>query len=749
MDMNLLQMSISATILILVIMGIRALTIHKLPKKTFLVLWVLVLLRLLIPFAIPMPIDTHIPFSVQAIMDRVAESATSTADIQTAAPYIETMPTTPATPIIVPNTDEIYAWEPVIAPETAMPEAATVPETATPQIASPEITAPQGTEHALPQISSHVPPIMIIWFVGMIGFALFFLVTHLRCRREYKAALPIESDYIDEWLQDQNLKRSVQVRFLDKISTPMTYGIFRPVILFPKNTDWQNKDQLQYVLTHEITHIRRFDILTKWLLTAALCIHWFNPLVWVMYILANRDIEVSCDEAVVWTFGETKKSAYAMALIGLEENRHTFSPLFNSFAKNSIKERINAIMKLKKRSVMNMALAVVLVSAMVIGTLIVSAQTNEYNPDAVTQSDASYISEETIAELEIQLATLRENTEALVASGTFTLEEITEVITLMEEQIAQVREGYLIISEPFEFGENVLSVAISPSIHSADNHNLVIAAEAGVEIPEEVMHSIRQHMQVDIIYENAMEAAEQGVPSYGNAFGRLNTNAETFPTSKAVVNNGMIAWGTIVGVLGSADGRVQVSIFPGEDNPVAGRVVWIAENKWDFGHFGENPEITADELARRFEQMEMAQRAQAEHRFYQIQSAGIDELQMLVTDPDPALAAVAYRLLQLRTSPVAIVHQDAVLTEFSLRGTSDIVQLSVMMRSSELSDLTPLTGTEEIEWHSSDTNVFTVTSLGGAEAQIEAVGFGTAYLSVFVDGAPAESFVRVMQVRRG
>ena len=74
-----------------------------------------------------------------------------------------------------------------------------------------------------------------------------------------------------------------------------------------------------------------------------------RPLVWVMYVLANRDIELSCDETVVRTFGETMKSAYALALIGLEERKSgVAAPLFNYFAKNAITERINAIMSTRQ-----------------------------------------------------------------------------------------------------------------------------------------------------------------------------------------------------------------------------------------------------------------------------------------------------------------------------------------------------------------------------------------------------------------
>ncbi len=114
-------------------------------------------------------------------------------------------------------------------------------------------------------------------------------------------------------------------------------------------------------MAHEYVHIRRFDSITKLVLIAALCVHWFNPFVWVMYVLANRDIELSCDEAVVRLFGETTKAAYARVLISMEETRSGLNPLCNNFSKNAIEERVTAIMKIKKSSIFSLVLASALV----------------------------------------------------------------------------------------------------------------------------------------------------------------------------------------------------------------------------------------------------------------------------------------------------------------------------------------------------------------------------------------------------
>lgn len=307
-----LKMSFSATILILAIIIIRALVLHKLPKRTFIVLWGVALFRLLIPVSIPSQ------FSVYTLVDMLKNMFVKT-DVQ----------------IALPNAPVLHS-----------------------EFVPHDIINPVLTDTA----NTSIPLVICIWLVGLLFFSLFFLVTHFRCRREYKTALPIDNNFVSIWLNEHPTKRKVEIKQSDKIAAPLTYGIFKPKVLFPKTTDWADETRLQYVLAHEFTHIRQFDIVLKWLLASALCVHWFNPFVWVMYVLANRDIELSCDETVVRTFGEVTKSAYALTLIGLEEKKSRLSPLVNNFSKNAIEERIVAIMKFRKTSLVGIVLSLILIT---------------------------------------------------------------------------------------------------------------------------------------------------------------------------------------------------------------------------------------------------------------------------------------------------------------------------------------------------------------------------------------------------
>ena len=131
-------------------------------------------------------------------------------------------------------------------------------------------------------------------------FGLYLGHVHFAGMKKYRTAVLIEkSSWIHSWLEYKNFFRRITVRISDEIDSPLTYNILFPVILLPKQTDWRDRESLELILEHELAHIRHLDALKKLCLAAACVCHWFNPLVWVMLVLANRDLELSCDAAVV------------------------------------------------------------------------------------------------------------------------------------------------------------------------------------------------------------------------------------------------------------------------------------------------------------------------------------------------------------------------------------------------------------------------------------------------------------------
>lgn len=302
--MNFLQMSLSGAVFIIAMVILRAVAVNRLPKTTFPVLWELVLLRLLIPFSIPSA------FSLYTILTGISETKA---------------------PALMPAISQ--------ASPAAMQ-------------AGPEVNPAQPFS-----------PWFTVWCIGVVFFAAFFAFLYLRCRKEFQTSCPIQEPYAKHWLQEHPLRRPLAIRTSDRISTPLSYGVFHPVILMPQNTDWQDTDRLQYILLHEYTHIRRFDTAVKLVMVTALCLHWFNPCVWAMYFLMNHDLELCCDECVIRHFGEASRAAYARMLIDMCAEKSSPAPLCNTFNTNAIKERITAIMKMKRKTIVTTVLSCLVIVA--------------------------------------------------------------------------------------------------------------------------------------------------------------------------------------------------------------------------------------------------------------------------------------------------------------------------------------------------------------------------------------------------
>ena len=188
--------------------------------------------------------------------------------------------------------------------------------------------------------------------------------------------------FIRAWLKQNALRRPVEVRASAGMDPPMTYGVLRPVILLPKGIDKGDAGALLCALDHELSHIRHFDAVWKLIIAAAACLHWFNPLVWAMAILANRDIELCCDARVLRRGGEEERRAYASALVRMEEARAHALPLASAFSRNALEERIGAIMNVKKRSVF------ALLTALLITAVSLAAFAAAPAPESTSQATA-------------------------------------------------------------------------------------------------------------------------------------------------------------------------------------------------------------------------------------------------------------------------------------------------------------------------------------------------------------------------
>lgn len=406
--MSLMNMSFSGAVFIIAIMLIRAIAINRLPKKTFLVLWMLALVRLLVPFSVPSM------FSVYTLI-RGNES-------------------TPA--FSVTEADNIVQDTPPLNP----------------------IATLQRTEQLQQGTRSSVSLLFAVWCAGMILLAIFFAVSYLRCLREFQTALPVHDPYAEQWLKKHPLKRKLLIKQTDQISAPLTYGIFHPVILMPKTTDWANKKELQFVLTHEYVHICRFDTVTKLMMLAALCVHWFNPFVWVMYLLFNRDIELACDESVLRLLGIQSKSDYSLMLIHMEAKKSGLLPLCNNFSKNAIEERITAIIKTKKTTIFSLVLACLIVVGTATAFITSAKATDQASVETADIEWWTYNEyKEWLENEKVQLQSMIGEKGYTGGRGEFvwTQEIVDETIAMYENILEDIKNGWM-ISKPDDGSDGVM-----------------------------------------------------------------------------------------------------------------------------------------------------------------------------------------------------------------------------------------------------------------------------------------------------
>jgi len=367
-------MSIIASVMILLGILIRHFTLAKLSKKTFVFIWMLAMVRLLIPFELPFGFN---PFDrVDNLMLQINQTDHS---------FDFNLLDNTQNPQIANSFEHIYQpinqHLPLTSPRSAIGRSFNVNllEQVTPNLAESVVTP----------VLNPVDLLVGIWVIGMVIFTLHFTINYIKFRRMISDSLPLENEFIRQFTTkyQPTLRRKIQIRQSQKITSPLTYGMVNPVILIPKTLDWNDYEQLEYIFAHEYIHIKRFDCLIKTIATLVLCIHWLNPLIWVMYILLHRDIELSCDERVLELFGEQAKSTYALALIDLAEKQSNLITAHSYFSKHvGIKERIKvmATMKINKKSAIGAALAVLLVG----GTMIASAASNNEVPDA--NEDSGY-----------------------------------------------------------------------------------------------------------------------------------------------------------------------------------------------------------------------------------------------------------------------------------------------------------------------------------------------------------------------
>ncbi len=205
-----------------------------------------------------------------------------------------------------------------------------------------ETFAPDPVQSANP-LQILIPILAGIWFVGMALMAVYAALSYARLRHQVRTAIrATENIYLSEY-----------------VSSPFVLGLFRPRIYLPYHMP--ETDRI-HVIAHERTHIQRRDHLWKPLGFTLLTIHWFNPIMWLAYILLCRDIELACDEKVIRKLGRDQRADYSEALLHCSITHRTIAACPLAFGEVGVKERVRNVLSYRKPTFWVILISLILVA---------------------------------------------------------------------------------------------------------------------------------------------------------------------------------------------------------------------------------------------------------------------------------------------------------------------------------------------------------------------------------------------------
>lgn len=302
---KLFNMSLTASVAIVLVILLR-LMLKKAPKVISYALWGVVLFRLLCPVSIGSN------FSVYNLFDAPAQESGTITSVIEYVPSNIVHTEYPSVALPVPGISDVI--------NDALPQGQE-------QLVADPLEAPMSFA-------------TYVWMIGVLVMAIYSIASYIRLRRKLSVVVPLRDN----------------IFIADDIKSPFVVGLFRPKIYLPCNLG--DKEQ-EYIILHEQHHIKRLDHVMKALAFLALAIHWFNPLVWVAFILASKDMEMSCDEAVIRKIGGDVRSDYSASLLTLATGRRIIAGTPLAFGEGDTKGRINNLSKWKKPAVWVVIVAVI------------------------------------------------------------------------------------------------------------------------------------------------------------------------------------------------------------------------------------------------------------------------------------------------------------------------------------------------------------------------------------------------------
>ena len=310
-----------------------------------------------------------------------------------------------------------------------------------------------------PMAGASVNPLQItigiyeyIWIFGMIALALYTAISYLRLRRKVDTAVR----YKDNIFQSEN------------VSFPFVLGIIKPRIYLPFK---MNGQYLEYVVAHEQAHICRKDHWWKPLGFLLLMIHWFNPLMWLAYVLLCRDIELACDEKVIKELGNEQRGDYTQALVACSVNRRMIAACPLAFGEVSVKERVKSVMNYKKP-----AFWVIIISVIVCVGVAVCFLTNPKQDSYTLRIVVPAGSQEKFVYTDEEVSTIRNSIKIWSGDGLGDTEVILSPVNKTTE--TRYTATYLTHGMPVEFdAEKDTWFKIGVNMQNSTNEDIIVYVE--------------------------------------------------------------------------------------------------------------------------------------------------------------------------------------------------------------------------------------------------------------------------------
>ncbi len=320
-----LNMSITAGLVALIVVLLRGSAGRALPRAFSYALWTVVLYRMICPFSFPSI------FSALNGFKPGVDTYTSTLKVTSLAEALDFEVLSGHRAQELSGSAAYPAGEGAAGGLTAVPLS----------------SAPAPTDY-------FTAAVVTLWILGIVALLLYNGISYGKlCRSMRTGTLFKDRELVEECKGAVHMKRTVLVYESDRADRPFVCGILRPKVILPAAAgDWfcgRSRESLKHILLHELYHVKRFDYIVKPLAFLALCVHWFNPVLWISFRLFDKDMELSCDEGAVKALKTGTGSDYAETLLSMAWNGNGLGKnCAIAFHESNVKGRVRNIVKYKR-----------------------------------------------------------------------------------------------------------------------------------------------------------------------------------------------------------------------------------------------------------------------------------------------------------------------------------------------------------------------------------------------------------------